>query len=379
LRSRQPPLNQFRPGQQSSRGSARSWSDRASWNDMGWARNRCWWMPDTAGSSPLRFGSSKLADTGQRGAASASERDPSLGKSVHGNEEAECKDPDMQLQLHMVKLEFDATEYGSDCLSLSPGELLQHTSDEQNGWVKGRRWPPRSVTGDSDGAAQEGWYPVEFTAPWPDRDCVDAQGPASVGVDPMPDAATVENNLEAATADPHKTPQMEVQVAIGSFDGSQFGKDYMSLSLGDIVEYFGIEEGGWLLGRCINCDSGEVLKNGWYPQGFTQSLPEAAQMAADLAVKQESAAPLQETQAAELELETPGVDGPVPQQSGCSIRWKHVDASNRWERVVDAHADAEGHSVGVVASTGTGALEGVAAVEDVAEEPDAEQPPAPAA
>merc|ERR1712129_58436 len=325
------------------------------------------------------------------------------GSDAH--EEADRTDPSMQRQLHIVKIAFDATAYGSGCLSLFPGELLKCTSNEQNGWNRGHRWPPRNVTGSGGGAAQEGWYPADFTEPWPDRACVDANGFASVGVDSFHAAATMGESLGAAAGKPRKTPQ--IGVAIDSFDGSQYGIDYMSLNAGDIVAYDGVEEGGWLLGRCINCDNGEVLKEGWYPQGFTQSLPEAAQAAEDLEelppVRQEPT--LQETQATELEVEMPGMEGPIPRQSGHTIGCEHVEEC-RWERIVDHHADAVtcdasskaellaavekkcddtaatlsgGHSVGMEASIDTGALEGVAAVEDLAEEPDAEQPPAPAA
>jgi len=399
--------NERRSGLPLSKIATQSSNDRASWNDGAWGIRQCWWMTESNDPRPLWRGSSAITDADLRNKASAAERCQHPGKYVptafgsDGHGEADSMDPGKKPQLRIVKLAFDAAAYGEGCLSLVPDELLTHTGHEQNGWIKGRRYPPRPVTG--SGAAQEGWYPADFTRPWPEL--------ANESVDSLHAAAVVDERPEAAAGKPRKT--LQVGVAVGSFDGLQYGKDYMSLDVGDIVEHDGVEDGGWLLGRCINCGNGEVLKHGWYPQGFTQSLPAAAPMAAcppETAVLR-SLGPVKHAlgqrpqgdsaidwpailawarlmsssaQAAEPEGESPGTYECTPQQSACSLGWKLVEEC-RWERVVDHHAAAVapalvgGHNVGMVASAGAGALECAAAVEELAEEPDAEQPPAPAA
>jgi len=188
--------------------------------------------------------------------------------------EATSVDPMVQVQLHKAKFGFDAAVYGDNYLSLSPGELLECIGHEQDGWIRGRRWPPQRDTAIGVGAVEEGWYPADFAEPWSENMHVDSRGTADLGMESSSAVAVTEKELAAATGKMYEATLLGV--ALYSFDGSKIGNDYMSLDVGDVVMFDGCEMDGWLLGRCINLfQHCEVLKRGWYPQGFTQLLSES--------------------------------------------------------------------------------------------------------
>jgi len=314
------------------------------------------------------------------------------------HDEAVSVDPMVQAQLHKAKFDFDATAYGDNYLSLSPGDLLECIGHEQDGWISGRRWSPQRGTATGVGAVEEGWYPADFAEPWSENMHVDSRGTADLGMESSSAVAVTEKELAAATGKMYEATLLGV--ALYSFDGSKFGNDYMSLDVGDVVVFDGCEMDGWLLGRCINLfQHCEVLKRGWYPQGFTQllsespasSLAQLSAMEAQVGQHDDGLSPPSVHQT----VVTPGTTHrskaaeamAFHEQGGTHVRFESpVVTELSSKRSATLHMNGElsrcrGDGIdssadGVDKGSKCMARLGDLAVEELAEEPDAEQPPA---
>lgn len=271
--SRRAYLNRSRIDETHSKPSLRSWNDVA--------QNTYQRQPMTSctSQSPLGHGPSTLKDANNTEAECAtrtrqiSADSTCIDSDKHHQEAASVDHHKVEVQLHIAKFGFDATDYGDSCLSLVPGDVLECIGHEQDGWIQGRRWPHQREAGTNVGVVEEGWCPAEFVEPWSENTHVDARGSVDVGMDSCCAVALTDERLVAATEKACEATSLEL--AVYSFDGSQFGQDYMSLDVGDVVVFDGCEVDGWLLGRCISSlVHHTVLRRGWYPRGFTQPVSE---------------------------------------------------------------------------------------------------------
>mmetsp|Transcript_126299 Transcript_126299/g.252337 ORF Transcript_126299/g.252337 Transcript_126299/m.252337 type:complete len:475 (+) Transcript_126299:202-1626(+) len=248
-----------------------------SWDDVARDQCQCWSMTLSTNPRPAH-GPHTPTDVNHATAECVSGTCQISAGSIssdfsNNHHEPASVDPQVQVQLHIVKCAFDATAYGDGCLTLFPGDLVECIGHEQGGWIRGRRCPLHCDMSTGVGAVKEGWFPVDFAEPLSESARVDAGGSVGLGIESHCVGAVTDKGLAAATETGGEATSLEV--AIYSFDGSRFGDDYMSLDVGDVVAFDGCEVDGWLLGRCIHvAQRCEVLKRGWYPQGFTQLLSE---------------------------------------------------------------------------------------------------------
>ena len=57
------------------------------------------------------------------------------------------------------------------------------------------------------------------------------------------------------------------RVVVENFDPTEFGKEYLTLDIGDLLVPLNEEDSGWVYGRLLSHD-GSPVATGWYPSAY---------------------------------------------------------------------------------------------------------------